>query len=94
MKALLIGFATVAMSTDLSSAQIIPDGIIIENYQGGWRRGGSDLVQQCLRHFNAKYPTYRIQIIRTWKDARCTGWHGRHREHRYGYTAALEEPQN
>ncbi|MEL6979494.1 MAG: hypothetical protein AAGM38_12555 [Pseudomonadota bacterium] len=79
-----------AASAPAAAASLIPEGVILETWKGGWRRGGSSAAPECLRHFNAVYPTARIQIIDTDEEARWAPGRLRHREYRYGCTVLVK----
>jgi hypothetical protein len=84
-------FATFVSMTSTSNAQdnnLLPSGLVVEAYQGGWRDGGSDPSAECLKHFNQKYPTKRIQIIDVGEESKkdLLG----HVEYKYRCTAAVQ----
>ena len=90
--ALAITSAMVAsvFTASSASAQLMPAGLELVKWQGGWQRGGSDPVQACLSHINSQFPGANVQIIDTDEEARWTGWHGRDRQYRYGCTAIVK----
>lgn len=65
----LAGLAS-SVSWSVNAQDLLPKDIVVEPYQGGWRRGGSDPTKECLSHFNQKYPTARIQIIDTGEESK------------------------
>jgi hypothetical protein len=72
-----------------ASAQLIPENLQVVTWQGGWQRGGSDPRQACLQYMYSQFPSANVQILDLDEEARWTGWHGRHREYRYGCTVVI-----
>ena len=87
--ALIVALGTTTLGAQ-ASAQLIPDGMELVRWQGGWRSGGSDPHRECTNYLQNTYPGARFQIVNTGEDARWTGWHGRHREYRYWCTAIVQ----
>ena len=80
-----------SVSWVVNAQDLLPKGVVVEAYQGGWRRGGSDPTKECLTHFNQKYPTARIQVVDTGEESKkdMLG----HVEYKYRCTAVVQKPQ-
>lgn len=69
---------------------LLPKNVKLETWQGDWRRGGSTGVNECLAHFNKKYPTARVQILDVDEKHRRTGTFNTHVQYQYGCSVLVE----
>ena len=65
----LAGLAS-SVSWGVNAQDLLPKDVVVEAYQGDWRRGGSDPTKECLNYFNQKYPTARIQVVDTGEESK------------------------